>query len=491
MLYGVLEADLAPGTKLTAGADYQKLDPRGSTWTGFPIFNSDGTRTNWSRSFNPATTWSRREMETSNLFATLDHALANGWQLKLSASSQNARHRSLLGSASGGNPDPVSGAGMYLFMGDFAGDRSQQTVNASLGGSYQLGGRTHQAMLGAMWSDTQTDGPWAESLYPVVPGSIFGWQGNYAQPAFPPSAAYEQHNRQKGLYAATRLRLSEPLSFIVGSRVSWVDGKDQRIYADAATAPIFSSQKESHVLTPYAGVVYDLDGTYSLYGSYTSIFQPQEARDVNRQYLPSVNGRSLEAGVKGAYLGGRVNATLALFQIKQDNVAEYVDFVDGESQYRAVDGVTSKGVEAEVSGQLGAGWNLQAGYAYTHARDAKGGRVYGSTLMASQPEHTLRLNTSYQLPGDWRGLTVGGGLSWQSAFHGKVWNPVGTDYAIVEQKAYALANLLVRYQFNGKLSAALNVNNLFDKKYLSGLGLFETGFYGEPRNATLTLNYAF
>ena len=491
VLYGVLEADLAPGTKLTAGADYQKLDPRGSSWTGFPIFNSDGTRTDWSRSFNPATTWSRREMETRNLFATLDHQLANGWQFKLNASTQHAKHRSLLGSASGGNPNPLDGSGMYLFMGDFSGDRTQNTVNASLGGNYQLGGRTHQAMLGAMWSDTKTDGPWSDSLYPGVPGAIFNWQGNFAQPDFPPNARYDQHNRQKGLYGATRLRLSEPLSLIVGSRLSWVDGRDQRIYADAQTAPIFSSQKENRVVTPYTGVVYDLDDTYSLYGSYTSIFQPQEFRDVNRQYLPAVEGRSVEAGIKGAYLGGRVNATLALFQIKQDNVAENVGFVNGESQYRAVDGVTSKGVEAEVGGQLGTGWNLQAGYAYTHARDAQGVRVYGSTLMASQPEHALRLNSSYRLPGAWNALTVGGGLSWQSAFHGKVWNPVAGDYAIVRQQSYALANAMLRYRLNGKVSAELHVNNLFDKKYMSGLGLFETGFYGEPRNATLTLNYAF
>ena len=489
--YGVIEADLTRDTLLTAGVDYQHTDPRGSTWTGFPIFNSDGSRTNFDRSFNPATTWSKREMETRNLFASLEQRLANDWRLKLTANNESSQHRSLLGSASGGNPDPVTGEGMYFFSGDFQGNRTQNTVNASLAGQYELFGRKHDAMFGAMWSETKTDGPWSESAYPPVPGSIYNWTGNYPQQAFPQTASYEEHRRQTGFNAATRLRPTDALSVILGARVSNIDAGDSRVYSDGVTPAMSSSLNESGVVTPYLGVVYDLNDSTSLYGSYTSIFSPQSSRDASRQYLPAVKGKSAEAGVKGEFLEGRVNASLAAFHIQQDNVAEYVDFVDGESVYQAVKGVTSKGIEAEVSGQIAPGWNLQAGYTYAHVRNAKGERVYGATLMASQPEHVVRLNTSYRLPGDWNALTVGGGISWQSAFYGKVWNPVAADYAQVKQNGYALVNLMARYQINKQLSAAVNINNLFDKQYYSGFGLFETGFYGEPRSAKVTVRYQF
>ncbi|MEG0555655.1 MAG: TonB-dependent siderophore receptor [Comamonas sp.] len=489
--YGVIEADLTRDTLLTLGLDAQKTDPRGATWTGFPIFNSDGSRTDFSRSFNPATSWSRRETQTRNLFATLEQRLAGDWRFKLDVNHQKSRHRSLLGSASGGNPDPVTGEGMYLFSGDFRGDRTQNTVNASLNGSYTLGGRKHELMLGTMWSDTRTDGPWSESLYPMLSGSIFNWNGEFAQPAYPPIASYEDKRRQSGFYAATRLRPTDALSVILGARVSRVVANDQRVYNDGITPALTSDMRETGVITPYAGVVYDLNETYSVYGSYTSIFSPQSAKDVNRQFLPAVEGRSLELGVKGEYLDGRLNASLAAFQIQQDNVAEYVDFVGGASVYRAVKGVSSKGIEAELNGEIASGWNLQAGYAYNHVRDAKGERVFGATLMASQPEHVLRLSTSYRLPGAWQALTIGGGVSWQSAFYGKVWHPVAQDYAQIKQKGYALVGLMARYQINKSLSATLNVHNLFDQKYYSGLGLFETGFYGAPRNATLTMRYQF
>jgi outer membrane receptor for ferric coprogen and ferric-rhodotorulic acid len=491
VFYGVVEADLTRDTRLTVGADYQNTDPRGSTWTGFPLFFSDGSRTDWDRSFNPATTWSQRKLTSRNLFATLEQQLANDWKFKLSANNESSKHRSLLGSASGGYPDPVSGEGMYFFMGDFRGNRTQNTLSASLSGPYELLGRKHEAMFGATWSDTNTDGPWSESLYPALPGSIFGWSGDYAQPAFPPIAAYEDKRRQSSFYGATRLRPTDALSVIVGARVSRVDASDSRVYGDGVTPALESGMRTRGQVTPYAGVVYDLSDRYSVYGSYTSIFSPQTSRDANRQFLPEVDGKSFEAGVKGEFLDGRVNASLAAFRIQQDNLAEYVDFVDGESIYQPIKGVTSKGIEAEVSGEIAPGWNLQAGYAYAHVRNAQGERVYGSTQMLSQPAQTLRLSTSYRLRGDWNALTVGGSVSWQSATDGRVWHPVASDYASIRQKGYALVGLMARYQFSQQLSAALHIRNLFDTKYYSGLGLFETGFYGEPRSASVTLRYQF
>jgi outer membrane receptor for ferric coprogen and ferric-rhodotorulic acid len=37
----------------------------------------------------------------------------------------------------------------------------------------------------------------------------------------------------------------------------------------------------------------------------------------------------------------------------------------------------------------------------------------------------------------------------------------------------------------------LNINNVFDKTYMPGLGSYGTGVYGDPRNALLTVNYKF
>ncbi|MDT9136279.1 TonB-dependent receptor, partial [Escherichia coli] len=71
---------------------------------------------------------------------------------------------------------------------------------------------------------------------------------------------------------------------------------------------------------PYAGLVYDLNQTYSLYASYTSIFNFQDLRDRSGKWLDPVEGDAYETGIKGEFLDKRLNASLAVFKIVQDNL---------------------------------------------------------------------------------------------------------------------------------------------------------------------------
>ncbi|MCY1407199.1 Ferripyoverdine receptor [compost metagenome] len=82
-------------------------------------------------------------------------------------------------------------------------------------------------------------------------------------------------------------------------------------------------------------------------------------------------------------------------------------------------------------------------------------------------------------------------MNWQSEFYGKVYSPTVGDYTKLEQESYALVDLMARYQFSDNLSATLNAKNIFDKKYLTGMGYFDTGFYGEPRSLSLTTKWDF
>ena len=54
VFYGIIQADLTPDTLFTFGMDYQNIKPRGSSWTGNPYYFSNYTKTDFSRSFNPA-----------------------------------------------------------------------------------------------------------------------------------------------------------------------------------------------------------------------------------------------------------------------------------------------------------------------------------------------------------------------------------------------------------------------------------------------------
>jgi len=59
------------------------------------------------------------------------------------------------------------------------------------------------------------------------------------------------------------------------------------------------------------------------------------------------------------------------------------------------------------------------------------------------------------------------------------------------QSAYALLKLTARYDFNDNLYASLNINNVTDKRYLTSLHWADQGYYGAPRNASMSLTWKY
>ena len=493
--YGILEADLTDDTLLTFGIDNQSVTPRGSSWTGNPVYFSDGGRTDFSRSFNPGADWSRRDFDTTTYFASLEQALANDWKLKLSLNQKTTDHDTQLASASGGNPDRATGEGMFLYWGRWEGHRVQDTADVNVSGPFSLGGREHELVAGFMASHSrQTGATFDTSAFEMVPGSIYDWNGTLPKQEFPKNGKYERTQSQNGIYLATRLRPTDDLSFILGSRLSTFKYNEDYSYnPGAGLDDTHASYKEHGVVTPYAGVVYDLNDTYSVYGSYTSIYQPQIYKDVNGSTLAPVEGNAYETGLKAAYFEGKLNASLAFFRIEQDNVAESIGTnpVTNEGIYKAIDGATTNGVELELAGEVAPDWNVSAGYTYARTRDQDEQRIFGYPLSTSKPEHVVRTFTTYRLPGALNQVTIGGGVSWQSAFYGKIYSAPAGDYTQIKQGGYTLVDLMTRYEYDDHLSFTVNANNVFDKKYLTGLGNFDTTFYGEPRNLQLTAKYDF
>ncbi|MDQ0121643.1 outer membrane receptor for ferric coprogen and ferric-rhodotorulic acid [Pseudomonas lini] len=493
LFYGILEADLTDDTLLTFGIDKSSATPRGSSWTGNSPFFTDGGRTDFSRSFNPGADWSRRDFESTTYFASLEQALANDWKLKVSLDQKTTDHDTRLASASGGNPDRTTGEGMFFYWGRWEGHRVQNTADVNVSGPFTLGGREHELVAGFMTSHSrQTGATYDTSAFEMVPGSIFDWKGNLPVQDFPKNGKYERTTSQNGVYLATRLRPTDDLSFILGSRLSTFKyNEDYSYYPGGTLTDTHASYKEHGVVTPYAGVVYDLNDTYSVYASYTSIYQPQIYKDASGKTLEPVEGDAYETGLKAAYFDGRLNASLAFFRIEQDNVAQYVT-TDGTGQdvYEAISGATTNGVELELAGELAQDWNVSAGYTYARTRDQDEQRIFGFPLATSKPEHSVRTFTTYRLPGALNQVTVGGGISWQSAFYGQTFSP--TDGSVnLKQGGYTLVDLMTRYKYDEHLSFTVNANNVFDKRYLTGLGNFGTTFSGEPRNMQVTAKYDF
>ncbi|WP_164173388.1 ferric-rhodotorulic acid/ferric-coprogen receptor FhuE [Stenotrophomonas maltophilia] len=481
--YAVIDADLTPDTQLSVGYDYQQKRANGATWGGFPMLYSDGSRTGYDESFNASPNWTYWDTTSKRAFATLQHAFSNGWKFKVGATHDETKADDKLfypayndWTTGASNFDRTNGTGISPSAGFYNTERKVTGVDGYVDGPFQLFGREHQFMAGlsynkrdyANYGDYQVGGA-GKTWDPFT--SYLHWTGNISEPNWKPLALASQGTiTQKAGYAAARLSLADPLKLIIGAR--YTDWKSEGEGADRA----------HKVTTPYAGLVFDINDTYSTYASYTEIFQPQTLKDRDGSYLDPVDGKSYEVGVKGAWFDNRLNASLAVFRIEQDNVGqatgEPVQGSPNEFAYRAARGTVSRGFEFEVNGELAPGWNATFGASRYVAKD-----INDADINTNLPQTALKLFTSYT-PQSLQELTVGGGANWQNRIYYAV-----PAYGRIEQSGYALVSAFVRYRISPEFSVQANLNNLLAKKYLSQINGY--GAYGDGRNGSLTFTWSF
>jgi outer membrane receptor for ferric coprogen and ferric-rhodotorulic acid len=494
VFYGVVEADLTSSLKLTAGIDRQENRSRGSlSYLGYPLFNSAGEQTDFPVSFSGAGRNNRFDTNSTSSFLTLEQSFANDWKLKLSANYLRSRQRedSTYLAVNSTLFDKFTGDGLNLNSERRDYDLRNKTVDAKLGGPFSLFGRQHEALIGVDYTDFRslTNGSFDITGINQAPVNVYTWDHG-ASPVFGERfVTFDSTRRQKSIYGAGRFQLSDTLKLIVGGKL--LDYDSDYITKTTAGYDSNSPSSERRKFTPYAGLVYELNPTHTLYASFATIYNPQTSLDRRGNLLAPQEGNTYEAGVKSSFLDGRVTSSAAVYQIRQDNLAEPDEgyFVPGTTTTasRVVKGAKTQGIDLELNGALTRDWNLTASYNYSASKDATGQRI-NTTF----PRQMARLWTTYRLPGDWRRLTLGGGVEWNSGitYTGEAWQIERTVTA--RQGAYAVASLMARYDVNDKLSLTLNVQNLFDRKYIASMsGWWYSGTYGAPRSAQVIARYRF
>ena len=480
--YGILEADLTPDTLASIGFHYRKVDNDGIL-ASQPT-NTDGSfLEGLSRSTNLINEFDYWRQTDKTLFADLTQHLAGGWQLKAAAVWKRPEQDMLFTGLNRTAGVLRQSSQRYRL------DNKQDSYDLSLTGPYRLFGREHELVLGASYQQRENRnwGGWAAYSWTAAAPAAdpYNWDAS-AVPRPPIDMSLWTHafdDKQKAVYAATRLQLADPLTLILGTRVTWYErelltgsGDTLKINAEAV---------------PYAGLVFDLDDNHSVYASWTEIFEPQTVTDQYGDFLEPITGTNYELGIKGEYFDGQLNASLATFLIKQQNRA--VSDLAGPNPCpgswgycsRAAGEVESQGVEMEISGALTANWQLTTGYAFIDAEFSKDtdpanvGEPYDTDI----PRHQFKLTSSHQLTGTLQRWRVGGSLYAQSDIQ-------ASDDSRIQQPGYATVGLHAAYQPTEQTEVRLNVNNLLDREYYQSLGWTEGGnTFGAPRNYMLSLRY--
>lgn len=470
--YGTLEWDIAPSTTLSIGGAQQRV--RASIDQGLPTY-ADGRLAALPRSAFSGLASNRQDLETTDLFAELEHRLPGGGTVRLSARDVD---RTAFYSAARANSALAPNGNFTMEMVD--GLTHVNTRNYDLFASLpvDVAGRSHRLLVGASRNEGKS---YDNNFVYGTPTQANLLTPNYNAPypalVLPGYTAITTRN-ENALYGQAQVSVADSVKVLAGGRLSWADAVTRSTSTGAAT----SVADPGRQFVPSVAVLYDFHPQYTAYAGYSETFVVQSQLDAARNLLEPRTGKQVELGVKGEFLNKRLQAHAAVFRIIDENRA----MTDPNATNASIAGgkVRSQGFEAEVSGQLQPGWDMVAGYAYNGTLYLKAPvSQIGQVFSPVTPRHSVNLFTRYAFSSPaLRGFSIGGGLSYRSEFYAQ------SGALRITSGDYVLASAQVGYQIDDQLSLNLSVDNLFDKTYyekVSSVG--RQNFYGEPRRVTLAL----
>ncbi|QLF93077.1 TonB-dependent siderophore receptor [Pseudomonas sp. ABC1] len=490
LLYGIFEWDLAPNTKATLGARYEKYKENATRSSVFWLSDYEPSR---SHLYNPD--WGYSNSEDKELFLELQHNFNDLWQLNFSGTHREMDSETAM-------PRTVN----YVEGGllDVFGSKAKISgIDVNILGSLEAFGREHKIAFGANASNEKWD--YAGSSLASYRGDFnfdYDWTNFDPKSSWPETGqmqdfihavlsaprSYRESNSH-GLYGKMDFKLTEDLTAIIGGRTSWYD---HEAYENDGNYLPSSSGHVGNEFSPYAGLIYALTPEWSAYASYADIFRPQWGYYTRSgSLITHEEGTNYELGIKGELYGGQLNTAFAIYQVDLENTAQieeppYDNVCPGNPLggecYVNTGHKRTRGFDAEVSGELLPNWQAAASYTYTHTEIIRAASGEGGAISIGEgfqtPKHLMKLWSSYRLQGALSGLTLGGGVNSRS-------KDIRNGEKI--QGGYSVWNAFARYEINSNWSASLNVNNVFDKVYWPyGVATYKS-IYGEPRSYMLTV----
>lgn len=487
IFYVFLEHQLSENTEISLSHSYSDSKANGNGWGANPLFYTDGSATNYDRATNTSANWTNWDIKKQNTVFEITHIFDNNMQLRGTYSHKSTDEDSELFYVYG-TPDKTTELGLLGYASEYDNDDKHDLVDIYLSGDFELFGREHEFVIGTNHSSMEGE---EVSLYdyttgngfPVIP-SLTKWDGNTPKPTFADGRTGSDVTReQNAIYFTARFSLSDDFHLLTGGRQNdWkIKGESYGVTQDAS----------DNIFIPYIGGVYQLTESLVAYASYTETFVSQTQLDINNKVLDAITGKSQEVGFKSQLFNDNFLATVTYFETRQENVARADDnSLPTEVRYIGTKGIESSGIEFDLAGELLPG--LQTSIGFTSFNIDVDDDI-DANVADYTPEKLLKLAATYSVP-KVEGLTVGVNVRWQDdisrsqGFVGEGFTTSGEEI-VTQQSAYTLVGLMARYEFNEKISLAINAYNVTDKKYINSL-YWAQGYYGAPASYSATITFA-
>ncbi|WP_308033191.1 TonB-dependent siderophore receptor [Neisseria cinerea] len=472
--YAAADWDINPDTVLGAGYLYQQrhLAP----YNGLPA-DADGKLPSLPQHAFVGADWNRFKMNSHDVFADLKHYFGNGGYGKVGMrySDRKADSNYAFAGSSLDKAGKAAAAGLGTDI-----KQKAFAFDASYSQAFSLGETANEFVVGVdrnRFRSTNEQGRSTLSKsvalddFRALPYNGILQNARAGNKGFNHSVT-EENLDETGLYAKTVFRPLEGLSLIAGGRV----GHHKIESGDGKTLHKASKTK----FTSYAGAVYDIDGSNSLYASASQLYTPQTNLDADGNLLKPRQGNQFEVGYKGSHMDDRLNTRVSFYRMKDKNAAAPLNPKDRNTRYAALGERVMEGVETEISGAITPKWQIHAGYSYLHSQIKTASNSRDDGIFLLMPKHSANLWTTYQVTPE---LTIGGGVNAMSGI---------TSSAGMHAGGYATFDAMAAYRFTPKLKLQVNADNIFNRHYYARVGGTNTfNIPGSERSLTANLRYSF
>lgn len=301
--------------------------------------------------------------------------------------------------------------------------------------------------------------------------------------AAPVSPVIETHTDARAAFLEDRITPAPGVSIVGGVRYDRYEL--ERIARRTATTTFKTFDTVSWRL----GGVYEPRPGLSLYVQYAKATDPVGSLislSPAQQIFDLTTGRQYEAGIKAVFLGGRGQATLAGYDIVKNNLVAPIPGRPTESQQ--IGRQSSRGVEAQLSLDVGHGVTIEANGTLLNAEFKDFGEVVGGVLVnraGNRPPDVPERAANAFLT--WRAterLELRGGLRY-------VGDRFISNDNVQVLPEYVTVDLGARFQITPRVFADLRVYNANDAFYAQSGYNGTQWILGRPRAVELVLNGRF
>jgi catecholate siderophore receptor len=466
-------------TAVTLGLDHLR-DERTAD-RGFPSQNGRPFNADPSTFFGNADQ-SNAHSDVDSAYAIVDHEFGNGVQLRNSL--RVTHYDKFYQNVFPATTTPVNAAGeVTLSAYNNANDRTNVFNQTDFTTKFKTGGVEHTLLAGLELGHQDSTN--------LRNTGFFGSATTIRVPVNSPIATATSF-RQNGtdannnvkadiaaVYVQDQIALSKEWKVLAGLRYDYFRAKvdDRR-----TLVPAVDLAHTDKAFSPRVGLIWSPTSTQTYYASYSSSFLPSAetlSLAVNTANLDPENAKNYEIGGRWDL---RPNLTLsaAIFRLDRNNVRN----ADGLGGIVLSGRQRTDGMEIGLQGEVARNWQVYAGYAHLDARITKATAAAGNLGHRPQlvPENTLSVWNKVALGGGW---SAGLGVVYQGESFPNADNAVTLP-------SFTRADGALYYTFaDGKTRVALNVENLFDKKYFPTSDANNNISVGAPRSARVTLSAAF